>query len=508
MNRRSNILIISISAILFTLLFHNQTLGLNVLFFELIILIWLFFTKQFRFIGKNQISCSVGLIITMFSTVFVYSAYAFFVNFLLLFLFVGIMIYPDTQSLINTFRLSFSNFFNSQRFFFRALTASKLRNYKITAYLWRFRIFIIPVLIIILFLILYSHSNPVFNHLLQNIGLFFNNYLGFIFDNMDITILFTMIIGLIISIFILYRTTDQQIIETDKNSSKTLLRIKRKVRKPFTLNALRNEMKAAIFLLLILNAILIVLNAIDIYWVWFNFEWNGLTLKQFVHEGTYLLILSIITSMIVVLYFFRNNLNFYNNNRLLKYLSYIWLAQNAILAISVGIRNYWYIYYFSLAYKRIGVIIFLLLCLYGLYTVLIKVKNKKSDFYLFTANTYAFILVLVITSIINWDCIIAKYNFENSKRSFVHFDFLSELSDKSLPYLDKSLPELTQIDSLQKKRFPSEPMYYMTSENYYQKIKIRKKSFQMNWESKSFLSWNLPEYLAYKKLFVTEIQKP
>jgi len=308
---------------------------------------------------------------------------------------------------------------------------------------------------------------------------------------------------LIISVFVLYRTSNQQIVEKDKESSKELYRIKKQGWKNFKINALRNELKAAIFLLFILNAILLLLNAIDIYWVWFNFEWNGLTLKQFVHEGTYLLILSILTSIIVVLYFFRNNLNFYKNNWLIKYLCFAWLAQNAILAISVAIRNYWYIYYFSLAYKRIGVIIFLILTLYGLYTVFVKVKNKKSFFYLIKSNAYALIVILVLCSMFNWDNMIAKYNFKNYNRSFIHFDFLSKLSDKSLPYLNKTLPELTQMDSIQKLKFPAEQIY-MPAEKYYQTIEERKKIFKLKWESKSLLSWNLPEYLAYRKLYTSK----
>ncbi|MEI6695793.1 MAG: DUF4173 domain-containing protein [Bacteroidota bacterium] len=501
MERRSKILIVSISTLLFTLLFHNQALGLNILIFELSLMVWLFFSKQYKFSGKNQISCIIGLLITMFSTVFVYSVFAFFVNFLMLFLWVGMMIYPEVHSLVNAFRLSFSNLLHSQVNFIHELTNTQIKNHKIARLVWKLKIFIIPLLIVVFFLFLYSHSNPVFNRLLENTALFFNRYLTYIFGSIDTSILFTLLIGLLLSIFILLRTKNLFIVSEDKASNNHLYRTKKSIVRNFKINALRDELKAAVFLLFILNAILVVLNAIDIYWVWFNFEWNGLTLKQFVHEGTYLLIFSIITSIIVVLYFFRNNLNFYASNRLLKYLSYIWLAQNAVLAISVAIRNYWYIYYFSLAYKRIGVIIFLVLTLYGLYTVLIKVKKQKSDFWLLNANTYALVVILVFCSVFNWDSLIAKYNFKHSNRSFVHFDYLASLSDKAIPYLDKALPELIKIDSLQKERFPAEQTYYMSSDQYFQTLTEKKKIFKLKWESKNFLSWNLPEYLAYKNLY-------
>jgi hypothetical protein len=233
---------------------------------------------------------------------------------------------------------------------------------------------------------------------------------------------------------------------------------------------------------------------------WFNFEWEGQYLKQFVHEGTYLLILSIIISIILVLYYFRGNLNFYRKNKLLKYLSYIWLIQNAILAISVAIRNFWYINYFALAYKRIGVIIFLALTIYGLYTVVVKVWKRKSAFYLFKVNSFALLIVLVVSSVFNWDVIIARYNFKNSDKSFLHLDYMATLSDRALPYLDKSLYDLMVIDQLQKEKFPFEEKF-LTPEEYHVIIEDRKKEFKNKWGEKGFLSWNYQEYLAYRKLF-------
>jgi hypothetical protein len=245
------------------------------------------------------------------------------------------------------------------------------------------------------------------------------------------------------------------------------------------------------------------LNGIDINSVWFNFKCEGQYLKQYVHQGTYLLILSILISIAIILYFFRGNLNFYKQNKFLKYLSFIWLAQNGILAISVGIRNFRYIEHYNLAYKRIGVAIFLLLTLYGLYTVLLKVKKKKSTFYLFKTNALAFYIILVISSLVNWDKCIATYNFSHSDTAFLDLDYLSSFSDKTLPYLNKTKLELDDITIKQKENFNFKD-YFLTSESYYNIIQNRKKQFKKEWESKSFLSWNLAEYLAYKKLFTNK----
>ena len=69
----------------------------------------------------------------------------------------------------------------------------------------------------------------------------------------------------------------------------------------------------------------------DINHVWLNFQWDGQFLKEFVHDGTYILIINIIISILLVLYFFKANLNFFKKNKILKTLTYIWVGQNFFL---------------------------------------------------------------------------------------------------------------------------------------------------------------------------------
>jgi len=243
----------------------------------------------------------------------------------------------------------------------------------------------------------------------------------------------------------------------------------------------------------------LIINLIDIWWVWLNFEWDGEYLKQFVHEGTYLLILSIIISLAISIYYFRGNINFLKNNTLLKYLAFAWLAQNAILTISVGIRNFWYINYFSLAYLRIGVIFFLILTLFSIYTVFTKIKSQKSTYYLFRKNALAAYVLLIVMAFFNWDIIIAKYNFSHSETAFVHFDFLSNLSKNALPYLEKSNEELIKIDAFQKTKFPFREQY-MTSEQYSNRIENKKQAFLESYPNRKWQEWNFAGERAFRKL--------
>ncbi|MEP7265818.1 MAG: DUF4173 domain-containing protein, partial [Bacteroidota bacterium] len=329
-------------------------------------------------------------------------------------------------------------------------------------------------------------------------------YFSSFFNRIDFWLITTIVLGYLVSNVLVLQNPVAELIAYDHRSDALI-----RMRNPdyhFTLyrtTALKNEFRAAIFLFSCLNIILLLVNLIDINWVWFNFDWSGQYLKQFVHEGTWLLIASIIISMVLVLFFFRGNLNFFTKNKPLKVLCYIWLIQNCILVISVGIRNLYYIQHFALAYKRIGVLIFLLLTLIGILTIIYKIQNRKSAFYTTRVNALSLYIVLLISSFFNWDNIIARYNFNHYQTAFVHLDFLSALSDKALPYLLKSDAELTSLSKSQATLFHFD-YNYMKPEQYAAIIDKRVTTFRDKWESKSWLSWNYAEYKAYSFLVRSE----
>ncbi len=500
MKLTTNLFIVFIFAILSTVLFYNHVFGLNLLIFQLAMLLWFLFTKQVYFKTKTQIITGIGVLLTSFFTVFTHSIFSYFINFLAWFIFIGVLNFPQTKSLISSFLISTISLFKSQEVFISKIFTKKIGGKNIGKTLYKARIYLIPIVIIILFVIIYSLSNAVFNNLVSEFLTSINKGFVFLFSDLDFLLVFTFLVSLFFCNFYLLRNKNKSLVEIDINSSETLHRNKKKERRYFKLLALKNEYKSAIFLLIVLNIIILILNIIDINWVWINFKWEGDSLKQFVHQGTYLLILSILISIALVLYYFRGNLNFYKNNALLKKLSYIWIVQNAFLAISVGIRNFRYIEHYSLAFKRIGVIIFLLITLYGLYTVMIKIKENKSSFYLFKVNSLFVFIVLVLCSGINWDSHIAKYNFNHYESSFLHLDYLITLSDKALPYLDHTLEDLNKMNEVQKEKFTIKDTLLQPID-YIKKLNTRKTKFKKEWESKHFLSWNYPEYVAYKKLF-------
>lgn len=216
---------------------------------------------------------------------------------------------------------------------------------------------------------------------------------------------------------------------------------------------LRKEYLAAVAVFALVNLLLLVVNAIDVNWLWFGFEpAHGFDLAQFVHEGTYVLIFSILLAMGIVLWYFRRNLNFYQPGLpWLRWGATVWVAQNAVLAVSVGLRNYYYILHSGLAYKRIGVCFFLLLTFFGLVTVLLKIWQRRSAYSLVRLNSLATYVVLLLLAAGNWEIWIAEYNLQPRFAS-IDISFLLEMPGRVLPTLVArrsvldAVPQLTSRD--------------------------------------------------------------
>lgn len=496
--------IIGIHAIFFTLLFHQQSLALNLFIYEMLWLGFLAWRKELPYqsaLSKIILSCVVS---TSIALVLVSSQWVIAVNMLVMLVFLGNLIQPKVRSVLTSLGLALNSIPISQ------IKISEIKGRPDAPLSWFFRrmkqwyIFIIPIIIIVVFVLLYSGANQQFGKMVTDFFTNLSEFLGRIFKNFELAALLTLLIGVIVGNIFLFRTGNKKLEAHNLHAKENLERRRYPRKKYFPFNGLRRELRAAIFLLISLNLLLALFNVLDIQNVWLKTADEQKDYAQSVHEGIYLLITSILISIALVLYYFRANLNFYKFNTTLKILAYIWLLQNALLVISAGVRNYRYIEHCALAYKRIGVWIFLAAVLIGLLTVLVKVQKKKTGFYLFRTNSLSVLIILVISSFVNWDIIIARYNL--SRTELQHFDntFLLGLSDKAIPYLELS-PEI------QEKMKTITPDYsrwnntMLDPESYLVQLSARKKRFIQKWENYTILEWNYPEYQAYKQLKLQEL---
>ena len=183
--------------------------------------------------------------------------------------------------------------------------------------------------------------------------------------------------------------------------------------------------------------------------------------------------------MLVVMLFLRGNLNFLPGNQRLKQLANIWLAQNAFLALSVGVRNAHYIQHYGLAHGRIQVVFFLLVVLFGLYTMYRKIEGPKSIFYLFEVNGRALLLALLVAAAFNWDSIITSYNFRQENPDTYYVQFL--LTNNMVPLLEAAHSSTMLADRLNE-----------------EKLRSRANRLRKTTEKRDWRSWNWSTYRQLK----------
>ncbi len=243
--------------------------------------------------------------------------------------------------------------------------------------------------------------------------------------------------------------------------------------------SLKNEFQASLIAFGLLNGLIFLANVADLRYVWVSYgEASPQELSQYVHEGTFLLIFAILLAMGAVIWYFRGNLNFYPQNEWLRGLAFLWLAQNAMMALSVGLRNWQYVAHYGLAYKRLGVFWFLCLALYGLYTLFQKVKYRNSLAFLLHRNSWAVYISIIIMSLANWDLAITRYNLQADTRGEIDARFLvQEVSDKNLYILYQHFGRLLESSQYDKQ----------TLKNALDK---KRSAFERRRQAQSWRSWN------------------
>ncbi len=309
---------------------------------------------------------------------------------------------------------------------------------------WRWaRIAVLPMLVLIVFFQLYRVGNPKFDHLTAGFLTELWDALSTLLDAVFTAHTCFFLFALFVCGGLLKRYAPKLVLQWEQACTDAMRRARIKRPHwlaPLPMNALDRERRRGVLLLILVNALLLVVNIIDIDWIWFGFEVpEDFSLKQFVHEGTWVLIISILLSMGVVLHLFRGNQNFSPRGPWLKRLALLWVAQNAVLGISVFLRNWHYISFHGLAYKRIGVIVFLLLVLVGLVTLFLKVRERKSLYYLLRVNSWAAFAVLVGLTTVDWDSFIVRANLRHANPGEIDIDNYLAMSDKVLPLLYANL---------------------------------------------------------------------
>jgi hypothetical protein len=437
-------IVILIAAVLFSLLFYGQSVGLNLALFAVLALVLLLFYNLKKFRDRGVLLHSVAYLLSAV-LVFVHdSSLSVMANILMFVSLVGAV--SESQSSIylkwlNGLYTSIAGFFHRN---IDRQEASQASNWKQKADLPQLAKLIgIPIVFIILFVLLYRQGNPVFEGLIARIN----------FDFINLQWLLFTLMGYYLFSNIAQPVLVEPATSADLSVSNNLLETAN-----FSEASLKKEQQLGTTLLGLLNLLLLVYILTDIISINAMIVSKASLLSIQVHNGINTLIASIIIAIIIILYFFRGNLNFYAHNRILKNLSFLWISLNVALIVLIAIKNQNYIGAFGLTYKRIGVYVYIFMTLIGLLTTFLKVLNLKNLAFLFRSNTQVAFMTLLVLSGVNWDRRITQYNLTQAQD--FDMDYLIKLSNRNAILL-YDLKDSVAISETEKRAIEKKYQYYI-----------------------------------------------
>lgn len=424
-----------IFALIFHALFINQGIGLNWVFIQLLLIITWFNWQKLPLKAFNKLVV-ISYLISIYGIIAVHSVLAIWVN-SLLFLLLATSIASRSKNILENFVLLFLRFEKTPK-----EPTHHTRNRK-SIKNW-FSFLLIPFAILCLFFFLYAQSIPHFYS-------FFTRFLDFL-PELRFQNIMLFILGFALALN--YWSNSEPIPLGEKLTNEIQLRHKSKDLNHLEIG-LRNEAQQWTLTLIGLLFMGSIALCMDIRFIWFsdsNLPYEEA--KWALHKGTAGLIAAILASIFFSLYVYRGNLSFYTHQIWLKRLNLAWLLLNGMLCLSLLIRTIYYVQEYNLAYKRIGVVVFILCALWGIASVIYRMYKRKNVWFLVRVNLNMILCTFVLLSCVNWDKTIVRYNL-NHPEAYLDYDFLftRELSvvleaDFSEEILDRKIPILHDFRKL------------------------------------------------------------
>lgn len=436
------------AALGFTILFYEQNPGLNYILFSCLLIGLLSAFNPQKLKDKNWWYYVIAVMITSCAVFMVNSALSIFASIVSLLLLCGKTIHRE-NSVVLSFAYTVYSVFSS--FIYWIIDMSNVSYISDNGIRKRYmKLFIsitVSLILALVFFFLYRASNPLFDELTKNINFDWLNFKG---------ILFTLLGFLILYGLIKVRDIDF-LSQHDKNFLKDITATQSTEEE----NDLKYKSIIAFSLFIILNVMLLMINILDINQIFISQALPlGITLSSFVHQAVWSIVFSIVVASVLIMWFFKDELNFNAFGKKVKILVYAWILQSVLMIISAMIRNYWYIQEFQLTYLRIGVFTFLFLSIIGLMHTYLKVSKRKSAWRLISNNFETWFLILAISSCFNWDRLITHYNIRHvSENKPLDKEYLIELSDGNIPGLIEFY-HLKHSTLQIKSRSQTDPLHY------------------------------------------------
>lgn len=406
----------------FVILFYGQGMGLNLSIFAMIVWGSLLLLRKKIYKDKKFIFLSVCVI----TSAGAFAWYGDFISFAALYLSLIIAgfytLFLNKLNMLNLAVLLPANYasFPVRIFMLNKWLYSKNKITHISARLIAY--YIIPGFFAVIFVIVYSNSSSLLSG-------FFSKFLT---DFKMTEIVGLTALGFFLMFNFYHFMIPRIVIYNNKNLEDNFSADKRAQKASLYNFDVNLERKSGEITLILLN-ILLLLFLVVYNTEQFQFSSKD-TLSSNVHERIYTIIFSIVLAVSIILLYFKNTFNFDESAARLKLLAYVWIGLNLLLMLSALVANSIYVQAYALTFKRIGVYIFLLLSMIGLYFTYNKIREKKTNIYLVKNMFWAFFITLVISSAINWSWIVTKYAINYSEKPDLYYLFYNTEFNREIFY--------------------------------------------------------------------------
>ncbi|WP_159468240.1 DUF4173 domain-containing protein [Dyadobacter sp. 3J3] len=289
-------------------------------------------------------------------------------------------------------------------------------------------LYIAPISVTAIFYVLYGTVNPDF-FLSINFPEWQFNY----------ELIFYTLFGSAIICPLFFPGPTGRLAEWDLTNPDLLKRMEgKKSGRRFTTMGLFYENRQGVIMFIMLNTLIAIFLAFSILQIFFpSLNHHPAGHSDQVHQGFEVLVLSIIIAILLIMYYFRKNENFYDKKVKLVKLATIWIILNGILILFTCYKNVLYIDAFGLTYKRIWVFIGMMLTGIGLYLTIIKIYKVRTNWYLLRQNAWVLYFTVASFGVVDWDRLITWYNPNYAE--FLDVKYILNLGNTQIPYMSELL---------------------------------------------------------------------
>ncbi|MDT3684326.1 MAG: DUF4173 domain-containing protein [Pseudorhodoplanes sp.] len=355
-------------------------------------------------------------------------------------------------------------------------------------------VWIVPLVLGVIFLTLFSSANPLIENWFTHIDL------RFLLERISVSRVAFWIALLALTwpfIFIRFRAQLEEKVEKELRS------VAAELPAGSSLSAQLFGKDAILRSLILFNLLFAVQTLLDTAYLWGGVALpEGMSYASYAHRGAYPLVVTALLAAVFVILATRPGSEA-ERSFLIRNLVFLWIAQNVLLVISSILRLDLYVDVYSLTYWRVAAFVWMLLVAIGLVLIVLRIISGRSNVWLVGMNLSSLAVALYVCAFINFPRLIANYNVWHSKAAtgngrILDVHYLMSLGAHAIPAFDSYV---AIVGSTLNKDPVWNEAYANITQNWHKRRNMLAAAHlnRMNdWRAWTYQDWRLARYLQSK----------